>query len=205
MRSRSLLFFSLPSFSAFLAGQPYVRPFRLRALNTRLLSPRKMYPQIAHPSARPQLFHLGKLLPRGLKNHSRAVSRKFFYERVLHAGRSQIQVAPTKLYVREGRPFYLCRGLPYIDRFHMVSYTQVIFYSASPSPSFRFRAHCRCPFVYLRRFRLICTCRLSIARTSLFLSACNVREARSSVDYIHWPMAMRGESAGWPHSTLSPR
>lgn len=125
--------------------------------------------------------------------------------------RSQTQVTPTKLYVREGRPFYLCRGPPVYRSIHMVSYTQVIFYSASPSPSFRFRAHCRCPFVYLRRFRLICTCRLSIARTSLisFLSACNVREARSSVDYIHWPMAMRGEnsspSAGWPHSTLSPR
>jgi hypothetical protein len=46
---------------------------------------------------------------------------------------------PPKI-VREGRPFYLCRGLPYINRFHMVSCTQVVFYSASPSPSFRFRA-----------------------------------------------------------------
>jgi hypothetical protein len=50
-----------------------------------------------------------------------------------------------------GPPVY--RSIPH-HQDHMVSYTQAIFY-ASPSPSFRFRAHYRCPFVYLRRFRPI--------------------------------------------------
>jgi hypothetical protein len=39
---------------------------------------------------------------------------------------------PQKI-VCEGRPLYLCRGLPYINRFHMVSYTGYLLFSLTES------------------------------------------------------------------------
>ena len=82
---------------------------------------------------------------------------------------------------------YLCWALPYIDRIHMVSHTQAIFYSASPSPSFRFRPYSGCPFAYLRCFRHVhmlfvyrAHATHSFPSRQLYCYNC-IREARSTV------------------------
>lgn len=111
-------------------GQPYVRPIRLtRFKYSCVFSPLK--------KCIPKLPTLPQRLNYSIPN-SLMFKKPFScsFGKVLLCLAVPNSSLPPKI-VRDGRPLYLCRGLPYIDRFHMVSYTGYLLFSLTES-TFRF-------------------------------------------------------------------